>query len=101
MGDARFDKDNKDVFQPFSVGPRNCIGQKLVARILEFSMISMLTQFRFAYDSMKLILSRMVWRFNLKLEEASKKKPDWLTGQLAFVSFHQPPLNVELEVRSQ
>jgi len=26
--DKRFANDNSDVFQPFSVGPRNCIGKK-------------------------------------------------------------------------
>lgn len=29
MGDARFNNDNRDVFEPFSVGTRNCIGKSL------------------------------------------------------------------------
>jgi len=28
LGDARFATDKTDVLQPFSFGPRNCIGRK-------------------------------------------------------------------------
>lgn len=28
LGDPKFKDDKRDVFQPFSVGPRNCIGKK-------------------------------------------------------------------------
>jgi hypothetical protein len=30
LGDKRFVNDNKQSFQPFSYGPRNCIGKKYV-----------------------------------------------------------------------
>lgn len=30
LGDPRFDSDRKDAFQPFSHGPRDCIGKKYV-----------------------------------------------------------------------
>ncbi|KAL4884930.1 cytochrome P450 [Aspergillus karnatakaensis] len=41
--------DNRDVFQPFSVGPRNCIGRNL------------------AYAEMRLRLARVLWHFDLEL----------------------------------
>lgn len=31
LGDAEFADDDRDVFQPFHIGPRNCIGRKYVA----------------------------------------------------------------------
>ncbi|GKZ36939.1 hypothetical protein AbraIFM66950_008204 [Aspergillus brasiliensis] len=78
MGAAEFETDVRDVFQPFSVGPRSCIGKK------------------FAYDSMKLILARSFWRFDMSLAPASR---NWLHDQKTYVSFHQPPLMVNLEMR--
>jgi len=30
LGDPRYDGDAKEVLQPFSIGPRNCLGKKRV-----------------------------------------------------------------------
>jgi len=32
-GDVRYTNDNKSVFQPFSFGPRNCVGKKYVSSV--------------------------------------------------------------------
>ncbi|KAJ5503665.1 hypothetical protein N7463_006539 [Penicillium fimorum] len=48
-GDARFTSDNKSAFQPFSYGPRNCIGKNL------------------AYHEMRLILAKVIYNFDLSL----------------------------------
>lgn len=44
-----FFNDNRDVLQPFSTGPRNCIGRNL------------------AYNEMRVILARMIWKFDMEL----------------------------------
>ena len=56
-----------------------------------------LTYGRFAYDSMKLILARTLWRFEMELEPGSRKSH--LADPVSFVSFHQPSLLVNLTRR--
>ncbi|KAI9042828.1 cytochrome P450 [Aspergillus affinis] len=48
-----FFADQRDVLQPFSVGPRNCIGKNL------------------AYTEMRVILARVLWNFDLELQAES------------------------------
>ncbi|KAJ5414635.1 hypothetical protein N7509_001262 [Penicillium cosmopolitanum] len=49
-----FYNDNRDVLQPFSIGPRNCIGRNL------------------ANAEMRMILARMLWNFDIELCTESK-----------------------------
>ncbi|KAK4902586.1 hypothetical protein LTR27_000523 [Elasticomyces elasticus] len=53
MGDEKYVNDNRASCQPFSVGPRNCIGKNL------------------AYAEMRLILAKMIWSFDLELDQRS------------------------------
>jgi len=57
LGDPAFIDDKRKVMQPFSVGPRNCIGQNL------------------AYAEMRVILARILWNFDMELCEESQ---DWM-----------------------
>jgi cytochrome P450 len=34
LGDSKFAKDRRDALQPFSVGPRNCLGRKYVNQVV-------------------------------------------------------------------
>ncbi|OCK76499.1 benzoate 4-monooxygenase cytochrome P450 [Lepidopterella palustris CBS 459.81] len=74
LGDPRFEADNKLAFQPFSYGPRNCLGKNM------------------AYHEMRLILSKVLWNFDLSLTEESKNWSD----QDVFTLWDKPPLMVKI-----
>lgn len=63
--------------QPFSHGPRNCIGKNL------------------AYAEMRLIMARMAWNFEFELMPQSY---DWTEGQKVFTVFQKPPLSMKLHL---
>lgn len=75
---SEFKNDNFTVFQPFSVGPRNCIGKNL------------------AYAEMRLILARLLFDFDLELDERSR---NWTEGMKAFVLWEKPALWIRLTAR--
>ncbi|EEU39432.1 uncharacterized protein NECHADRAFT_94380 [Fusarium vanettenii 77-13-4] len=74
LGDISYTNDSKDVLQPFSTGPRNCIGKNL------------------AYAEMRLILARLLWKFDLEILEDSK---DW-DSQKSFLLWEKGALLVRL-----
>ncbi|PYH70638.1 cytochrome P450 [Aspergillus vadensis CBS 113365] len=73
-----FFSDNREVLQPFSTGPRNCIGRNL------------------ALAEMRLILSRLLWNFDLELSEESTQWSD----QKTFTLWEKPALMCKLSLRS-
>jgi len=72
--DERFAQDKFDILQPFSVGPRNCIGRNL------------------AYAEMRLILAKIIYNFDMQLADESF---DWLDHECS-VLHSKPPLPVYL-----
>ncbi|KAI3401428.1 hypothetical protein diail_10862 [Diaporthe ilicicola] len=74
-----FAKDRKEALQPFSFGPRNCIGRNL------------------AYAEMRTIMARLVFNFDLALAPESK---GWM-DQKIFNLWQKPPLMVHLTPRAQ
>jgi cytochrome P450 len=76
MGAAEFKDDKRKAVQPFSVGPRNCLGKSL------------------AYVEMKIILARAIWNFDLELCEESR---GWLEGQKLYIVAERPELMVRLK----
>ncbi|MDI1490296.1 MAG: hypothetical protein OHK93_001496 [Ramalina farinacea] len=80
-GDFRFSKDNKEVFQPFSAGPRNCIGQRL------------------GYAEMRVVLARMIWNFDLELG-ADKGNINYTNNRRAWIMYEDKALMVKVMPRA-
>lgn len=69
----RFAADKKDALQPFSYGPRNCVGRNL------------------AYVEMKFVIARLVWHFDLE----NATQGNWI-DQKVFMVWEKSPLWVKL-----
>ena len=74
---SEFAQDRKDALQPFSWGPRNCLGKNL------------------AYNEMRSILARVVFAFDMQLCPESQ---NW-TDQKTWIVWEKPPLMVQLRRR--
>ncbi|KAF2458035.1 cytochrome P450 [Lineolata rhizophorae] len=75
--DSRFASDKKDVLTPFSLGPRNCIGQTL------------------ANAEIRLILCKVLFHFDVELRPESSR---WI-DQNCYVLWDKPPLWVRIKER--
>ncbi|PON25277.1 cytochrome P450 [Trichoderma gamsii] len=78
LGDSRFEHDKRQIFTPFSVGPRNCIGKNL------------------AYAEMRLILAKLIWNFDIEIAEESI---DWDKKCGCYILYEKGPLYVYLKPR--
>ncbi|KAJ2983124.1 hypothetical protein NUW58_g6303 [Xylaria curta] len=73
-----FFNDRRDIHRPFSVGRRDCIGQNL------------------AMHEMRSILARVLWNFDLKLDESCNNWHD----QKILALWVKPPLQVHIKPRA-
>lgn len=72
---SKYVDDQLEAVKPFITGPRNCIGQNL------------------AIAEMRLILARLIWRFDMVLDV---KCEDWLEKQNNYLLWDKPDLFVHL-----
>ncbi|OJJ85332.1 cytochrome P450 [Aspergillus glaucus CBS 516.65] len=72
--DPKFASDNRDAFQPFSYGPRNCLGKNM------------------AYAEMRVILAKLLWNFDMELRDECR---DW-SNQLSYSLWQKTPLMATL-----
>ncbi|RYN31170.1 hypothetical protein AA0119_g4748 [Alternaria tenuissima] len=77
--DARFANDDRAAVQPFSVGPRDCLGKNM------------------AYHEMRLIITKVLWNFDLELPEGNG---NWF-DQTVFTLWQKGPLNVKVRMAQQ
>ena len=75
LGYIRYAEDRREASQPFSLGPRGCIGRNL------------------AYAEMRLVLARVLFEFDLELMESSES---WLENLKNFTLWQKDPLMVRL-----
>ncbi|KAI3286471.1 hypothetical protein DTO002I6_8142 [Penicillium roqueforti] len=74
-----FRSDNRSVFQPFSVGVRNCLGKNL------------------AWAEMRIILANLLWHYNL--EELLPDSKNWIEKQKIYMLWDKQDLNIRISKR--
>ncbi|KAM0302174.1 hypothetical protein ACHAO8_011613 [Botrytis cinerea] len=79
LPDSKIKPHNTNVYHPFSVGPRDCVGKA------------------FGLTEVRLILTKLIWNFDLSLGE---NEWDWYT-QKAFLVWEKNPLYLNLSVTSR
>ncbi|KAI4162110.1 MAG: hypothetical protein LQ342_004280 [Letrouitia transgressa] len=79
---AKYERDRKELFEPFMVGPRNCVGKPL------------------AWAEMNLILCKVLWSFDIELDD-SEKDDDWSMKQRVWIMHERTPLLVRITPRTE
>jgi cytochrome P450 len=90
---SEYDSDNKSALQPFSIGPRNCLGKKYI--LVHSARCSTCLQFHsLAYHETRLILAMVLHRFNMSICAESRAWND----QKVYGLWQKPPLMVRITV---
>ncbi|KAK1634558.1 benzoate 4-monooxygenase cytochrome P450 [Colletotrichum phormii] len=76
-----FYADKRDAIQPFSYGPHNCIGKHL------------------AYNEMRVIIARLLWEFDMKLDSSSTDWTQPYSNHKAWAIWKKQPLVVHIKRR--
>ncbi|KAF2819605.1 cytochrome P450 monooxygenase-like protein [Ophiobolus disseminans] len=75
LGEEKYRDDKRGGFNPFSFGPRGCLGKNL------------------AYAELRLILAHLLFAFDLTLVDPAQQ---WMDGQKLFTLWEKPSLMVRL-----
>ncbi|ROT36171.1 isotrichodermin C-15 hydroxylase, partial [Sodiomyces alkalinus F11] len=73
-----FEKDDRNVVKPFSVGPRDCLGKNL------------------AWAEMRMILAYLVWHFDFEMVPETE---GWIERQTVFMLWKKSDLLVKVSLR--
>lgn len=74
-----FFHDNRQAVQPFTVGPRSCLGQNI------------------AWAEMRLIMAKLLWTFDLSVGPETVKWEDLRT----FLLVEKKPIEVKIALRGE
>jgi hypothetical protein len=88
LGDKMFANDALDSVEPFSVGPRNCLGKVRRMSVLSPSKFADNLVQNLAWHEMRLLLATVLLHFDVKICEESK---DW-SSQAVFSLWQKRPL---------
>ena len=88
-------KDQLEAAQPFSLGPRGCLGRKYAN--LSFGMWRELTPFlSLAWIELSMVLCKLLWTYDLQLVS---KDVDWLRDSRMAMLWQKPELRVRVKRR--